>query len=499
MSGEGQEANEVGDDGGKKETVDDCCQHLNYGSRRHKFLNACKRLAPVKCWAVFDVWWQTKIAAYTAFFLGFHSKMNSHLFIPLFLSIADTPYRYVVVVILFSFLFPIISFATGRFVIESDIDTLIVPPGSYALLQKAWLLDNFGVTSRSVGIIHADGNNVISENAVALAFDIADVIPTVVDYDKLCLIETVHACTIQSITAFWTNREEFEPAMHSLSAVEGSEDEADQKKNKYILDRLSSHTYANGTPVIREAIFGQYGVEEDDQLFSASSFLMTVTTNPSQNKEQEGFENDFGKQLAEISEQHLFPGVTLESWTATTLDNEIMQTIDNDIPLVVVAILSMSLFTAVAMTRWRKNSSNQRFITSNFVLGLGATVTILLSAMTGYGFCSLCGVPFTFMSQMLPFVLFGIGIDDSFILVGTYYKTNPALPFKKRLAAMAHLAVPSITATTLTDIVAFSFGSSSTVPSVRWFCFYAAVCVFIDYTYQITFFVALLVIDHDRA
>ena len=100
---------------------------------------------------------------------------------------------------------------------------------------------------------------------------------------------------------------------------------------------------------------------------------------------------------------------------------------------------------------------------------------------------------------MLPFVLFGIGIDDSFLLVGAYYESDPSLPFKARITNMAHLAVPSITATTLTDIVAFAFGASTSVPSTRWLCFYAVICVFIDYVYQITFFVAILVIDHRRA
>jgi predicted RND superfamily exporter protein len=102
------------------------------------------------------------------------------------------------------------------------------------------------------------------------------------------------------------------------------------------------------------------------------------------------------------------------------------------------------------------------------------------------------------MSQMLPFVLFGIGIDDSFILVGAYYDTNPASSLRERLTIVAHTAAPSITATSLTDIVAFAFGAATMIPIVRWFCFYAAVCVLIDYLYQITFFVALMVIDHHR-
>ena len=132
----------------------------------------------------------------------------------------------------------------------------------------------------------------------------------------------------------------------------------------------------------------------------------------------------------------------------------------------------MSVFAAIALTRWRRNTRGQRFVTSNFALGIGATVTVVLSAMTGYGFCSLCGIPLSFTTQVLPFILFGIGLDDSFVLVGAYYATDPALPFRQRLIAMCHLGTSSITATTATDIVAFAIGSSSAISTVRWFCFY---------------------------
>jgi Niemann-Pick C1 protein len=394
----------------------------------------------------------------------------------------------VTIVVLFSFLFPVLSFAVGRVVIESNIDTLIVPLGSYPLAQKEWVLENFGVVERSAALIHANGNNVISEEAVSLAFDVADAIPTLADYERWCITDT---CDIQSVANFWGSREDFESNMLSLVG--------ETDKYEYILDTLSATTYPNGTPVTRELVFGYHKADTNGRLISAVSFLIAVQITPSAKSEQADFESDFGTALQELSIQSSSTKANLESFTTTTMNENAREIINQDIPLVFTSIIFMSLFTAVAMTRWGKNTKNQRFVTSNFALGLGATATIVLSAITGYGFCTLCGFPVTYMTQMLPFVLFGIGIDDSFVLIGAYYETNPMLPFKGRIREMAHLAAPSITATTLTDIVAFALGSISTIPVVRWFCFYAAVCVFIDYIYQITFFVALLVIDHDRA
>uniref|UniRef100_A0A7S2MTM1 SSD domain-containing protein n=1 Tax=Helicotheca tamesis TaxID=374047 RepID=A0A7S2MTM1_9STRA len=56
----------------------------------------------------------------------------------------------------------------------------------------------------------------------------------------------------------------------------------------------------------------------------------------------------------------------------------------------------------------------------------------------------------------------------------------------------------SIFVTTLTTFLAFMLGSVTKIPAVRWFCFYAGPCVFIDFIYQITFFVAVLKLDQIR-
>jgi predicted RND superfamily exporter protein len=56
----------------------------------------------------------------------------------------------------------------------------------------------------------------------------------------------------------------------------------------------------------------------------------------------------------------------------------------------------------------------------------------------------------------------------------------------------------SVSLTTLTTLLAFILGSFSTIPGVRWLCFYAASAIVCDYVYQITFFVALLVLDERR-
>ena len=52
--------------------------------------------------------------------------------------------------------------------------------------------------------------------------------------------------------------------------------------------------------------------------------------------------------------------------------------------------------------------------------------------------------------------------------------------------------------TTLTSVVAFALGCMSSVPAVYWLCLYAFPTIFIDFMYQLTFFVALIIIDERR-
>jgi hypothetical protein len=100
---------------------------------------------------------------------------------------------------------------------------------------------------------------VISEEAVSLAFDIADVIPTLADYERWCLAIT---CDIQSITNFWSSGDDFQSNMLlPIAAVEA-------EKYEYIIDTLSAAIYPNGTQVTRELVFGYSELDTNGRLMS---------------------------------------------------------------------------------------------------------------------------------------------------------------------------------------------------------------------------------------
>lgn len=99
---------------------------------------------------------------------------------------------------------------------------------------------------------------------------------------------------------------------------------------------------------------------------------------------------------------------------------------------------------------------------------------------------------------MLPFIIFGVGLDDTFIIMGAYFRTDPSKDIVKRIEETMEEVGLSITLTTITTMVAFALGFESSVPSIRWVCIYAFLSIGIDFVFQITLFVAFVVLDERR-
>lgn len=88
--------------------------------------------------------------------------------------------------------------------------------------------------------------------------------------------------------------------------------------------------------------------------------------------------------------------------------------------------------------------------------------------------------------------------DDTFIITGAYFRTNPNKDPEERIRETMEEVGLSISVTTITTMFAFALGCISTIPAIYWLNLYAFPTICIDFLYQITFFVALLVLDERR-
>ena len=90
----------------------------------------------------------------------------------------------------------------------------------------------------------------------------------------------------------------------------------------------------------------------------------------------------------------------VEVQTERSFDDEFERAIIKDIPLVPLVFVVMSLFTCAIFFQ-------RDPVQSRCWMGFGAVVAVLLAIMCGYGILFCIGVPFTSMTQILPFVMFG--------------------------------------------------------------------------------------------
>ncbi|XP_043116521.1 patched domain-containing protein 3 isoform X2 [Puntigrus tetrazona] len=128
-------------------------------------------------------------------------------------------------------------------------------------------------------------------------------------------------------------------------------------------------------------------------------------------------------------------------------------------------------------------------------LGVFSTAQAVLSS---FGLLLLIKVPFVITVASSPFLILGIGIDDMFIMISSWKRTNIQDTVPKRMADTYREAAVSITITTLTDVLAFYLSYGNPFGSVQSFCLYAGTAVLFCYFYNITFFGACLALNGRR-
>ena len=94
--------------------------------------------------------------------------------------------------------------------------------------------------------------------------------------------------------------------------------------------------------------------------------------------------------------------------------------------------------------------------------------------------------------------MFGIGLDDAFIIVGSYSRTDPRKDVVDRIQETMRDIGLSIVLTTVTTSVAFGLGCVSQFPALYWLSFYAFTTMVTVFFFSITFFVALIALDEKR-
>ncbi|XP_064599698.1 patched domain-containing protein 3-like [Liolophura sinensis] len=177
--------------------------------------------------------------------------------------------------------------------------------------------------------------------------------------------------------------------------------------------------------------------------------------------------------------------------TSDSLNEELEKNTGGDIKWFSLTFTLMITYASIA-------SSGGNWVSSRGYLACAGVLAAGLGIVSGMGLVSLCGMPFTSIVGVMPFLVLGIGVDDTFVMLSGWSETHGMSGIPERLAVSLASSGLSITLTSLTDVIAFCIGASSPFLSVRAFCVYTGVAILFCYVNQITLFAGCLAIHARR-
>ncbi|XP_023226004.1 patched domain-containing protein 3-like [Centruroides sculpturatus] len=131
-------------------------------------------------------------------------------------------------------------------------------------------------------------------------------------------------------------------------------------------------------------------------------------------------------------------------------------------------------------------------------LGIAGCVSPFLATIAAFGLLIYCKMEYSAGNVTIIFLMFGIGIDDAFILIAAWRRTDVKACVPDRMKEAYTEAAVSITITSLTNFVSFCMGFVTPYKVIHIFSAYAALAIVFDYIYQLLFFGGFMALDGYR-
>ncbi|OII75860.1 patched family protein [Cryptosporidium andersoni] len=133
--------------------------------------------------------------------------------------------------------------------------------------------------------------------------------------------------------------------------------------------------------------------------------------------------------------------------------------------------------------------------TSRATSGVFGALAALLAYVGGAGLCYLAGLEHTTTASAAPFLVLGVGMDDSFVVINSYNMTYPLKSAEDRIVSAIRDCGLSISLTTLTNLLSFAIGTSTGYLAIRNFCILTFVGLLFGYITCLTILLGVLCID----
>ncbi|XP_067131705.1 patched domain-containing protein 3-like [Centruroides vittatus] len=194
--------------------------------------------------------------------------------------------------------------------------------------------------------------------------------------------------------------------------------------------------------------------------------------------------------LETLSKIH-FNNTKISKILSQSVNDESNRIGEEALPLVIIVAPIMLVFSAVSCMSIDSLSSKP-------LLGIAGCASPFLATVAAFGVLCYCKMDYASLNVIIVFLILGVGVDDGFILIAAWRKTDVKASVPDRMKEAYAEAAVSITITSLSNFFAFCMGFVTPYKCIHIFSAYAALAVLFDYIYQLFFFGGLMALDGYR-
>lgn len=249
-----------------------------------------------------------------------------------------------------------------------------------------------------------------------------------------------------------------------------------------------------GTPVDAQNVLGGYqGSDYTTATALVFTFLLNNEGSDLSNYKQLAWEKAFVEFWKTNSK--LRQTFNIGFSTDRSIQDELERESYGDIPTIVISYVVMFIYVALALGTIKRPI----FFNSKIALALGGILVVIFSVAISIGLCALFGVAATLIiTEVIPFLVLAIGVDNIFIMVDTFGALPNSMTIEERTGIMLSKVGSSITMAAFAEGAAFLLGMLTRMPAVTAFAVYSCVAILFNWALQMTFFLALVVLDARR-
>ncbi|XP_023294117.2 patched domain-containing protein 3 [Lucilia cuprina] len=240
--------------------------------------------------------------------------------------------------------------------------------------------------------------------------------------------------------------------------------------------------------------FGGTKLTEDNYIVSVPAIqLVYFVTADTKRQDAKGaeWEETFLRVVGQAETTGFFKHISVAYFASRTLDHELEKNTQTVVPYFSSTFILMALFSVITCMMGDS-------VRSKPWLGLMGNISAVMATCAAFGLAMYMGIEFIGINLAAPFLMIGIGIDDTFVMLAAWRRTSLKQSVAERMGHTMSEAAVSITITSLTDLISFWIGVISPFRSVQIFCKYSVFAVGFTFLWHITFFAACMAISGYR-